>query len=312
MPPSRRRPVQPATRVRLPRSARSGSASTADAAAAAAPAPVTESEEPRIGQVQTEEAPPGVQAGQAQDEETSTGIAQTVPGDAADGDWPADADDSDAAVTATPDGTDSVATEVADPGADEPGGAEPGADELPGAQTAAAPAEHNPLLLPACLGALAVTLGSLAIWFGVAASSTGNGVDTQNTAVTDTAATTQVNQQIDKAFSTVFSYNYADTGKTLGAARTLLTGKAVGQYESLFKVVEQEAPKEKLVLTTTVTNSGVERLSGGTARVLIFADQRDTSATHQTTDAGAMLAINAVQVNGQWKIASIDTFSSGG
>jgi Mce-associated membrane protein len=298
MPPPRRRPVQPATRIRLPRSARPGSAPPVDAGPASGP--VTESGDPVTGQVKTQEAPPvDVAAGQVLDEEISTEAA----GDATDdGDWPAD-DSGNPAATAGPGEVEapvSPATEVA----------EPDRDEQAGEKTGAAAGRH-PMLLPACLGALAVTLGSLAIWFGVAASSTGNGVDTQNIAVTDPAATAAVKQQIDKAFSTTFSYNYADTAKTLRAARTLLTGKAVGQYESLFKVVEQQAPKQKLVLTTTVTNSGVERLTGNTARVLIFANQRDTSGSHQISDSGAMLAINAVRVNGQWKIASIDTFSSG-
>ena len=278
MPPSRRRPVQPATRVRLPRSPRAASAPSADAVAPVA-APVAETELDDV----------------TQDSDLPTG------------------DDPDGFdVTGDEDGPDSPAVSVADAAEVAEVAEVADGEELPAEKTAAVAAERNPMLLPAILGALTVTLGSLAIWFGVAASSTGNGVDTQSTALTDTSATAQVNQQIDKAFSTVFSYNYADTGKTLNAARALLTGKAVGQYESLFKVVEQEAPKEKLVLTTTVTSSGVETLSGNTARVLIFADQKDTSASHQTTDAGAMLAINAVRVDGQWKISSIDTFSSGG
>jgi Mce-associated membrane protein len=293
MPPPRRRPVQPATRVRLPRSARSGSAPAAHVDAGPA-----ESQELLAGQVQTEEARPGdVVAGQADETVTVTEPAETEPAEAAaDGGWLEDADDPDGFDGADGPAGPGAVTDVAEP-----------AEKTP----QAAADERHPMLWPACLGALAVTLGSLAIWFGVAASSTGNGVDEQNTALTDAAATAQVNQQIDKEFSTIFSYNYADTAKTLQAARTVLTGKAVGEYASLFKVVEQDAPKEKLVLTTTVTNSGVERLAGRTARVLIFANQRDTSASRQITDSGAMLAINAVQVNGQWKIASIDAFSSG-
>jgi Mce-associated membrane protein len=246
--------------------------------------------------VQTEEAPPGNAAvGQSLNAEAPAATAGAAPEVAE-------------AEVAQPEVTQ---PEVTQPEMGQPEVAQPDGEEPRETPAPAVAGERHPMLWPACLGALAVTLGSLAIWFGVAASSTGNGVDTQNTALIDTAATAQVNQQIDKAFSTIFSYNYADTAKTLRAARTLLTGKAVGQYASLFKVVEQQAPKQKLVLTTTVTNSGVERLTGNTARVLIFASQRDVSVNHQTVESGAMLAINAVRVNGQWKIASIDTFSSG-
>ena len=79
---------------------------------------------------------------------------------------------------------------------------------------------------------------------------------------------------------------------------------------SLFALVEREAPTEKLVVTTTVTNSGVELLNGGQARVLIFVNQQDTRAgTKQTTYGGAMLAVTAIFQNGRWKIENIDTFS---
>jgi Mce-associated membrane protein len=204
--------------------------------------------------------------------------------------------------------------------ADEAATDEAPADEA-SADTAAPAAEpkaargvsRHPLLLPAALGALAVILGGLAVWFGLEASSATSGVDASNTALTDPAATRQVTQQVTSAVNKIFSYNYADTAKTSQAAAALLTGRARQQYDTLFKLVRQDAPKEKLILTTTVTNSGVEFLDGSQARLLIFADQRDTSgAAHNTTDAGAMFAVNAVNQGGRWKISSIDTFHAGG
>jgi Mce-associated membrane protein len=172
---------------------------------------------------------------------------------------------------------------------------------------------RSSLVLPAALGVLAVILGGLAVWFGLQASNATSGVDTANIALTNPAATRQVSQQIASAVDTIFSYNYADTAKTSQAAAALLTGKARGEYNTLFKLVRLDAPKEKLVLTTTVTNSGVEYLIGNQARVLIFANQQDTAgAAHKTTDAGAMFAVNAVYQGGRWKIAHIDTFGAGG
>ena len=169
------------------------------------------------------------------------------------------------------------------------------------------------MLLPVCLGALAVILGGLAVWFALEASSATSGVDTSNTALTDAAATRQVSQQIAGAVNTIFSYNYADTAKTSRAAASLLSGKARGQYNTLFRLVRQDAPQEKLVLTTTVTNAGVESLVGNRARVLVFANQRDTAGSaHNTTEAGAMFAVNAVNQGGRWKITGIDTFGGSG
>jgi Mce-associated membrane protein len=75
--------------------------------------------------------------------------------------------------------------------------------------------------------------------------------------------------------------------------------------------VKAQAPTQKLVLTTTVTGTGVETLDGDRARVLVFADQSNTSTA--TTSAGAtyaaaMFAVDAVKENGTWKIAALDTF----
>jgi Mce-associated membrane protein len=160
------------------------------------------------------------------------------------------------------------------------------------------------------LGAVTVILGGFGIWATVHASSLRAQSAQQNTALTDPAATSAVRDQIDSAVQTIFSYSYANTGATRQAAQQLLAGPAIGQYNSLFALVQRQAPAEKLVVTTTVTNSGVEMLTGDRARVLIFVNQQDTRVgTSQTTYGGAMLAVTAVRQAGRWKIENINTFT---
>jgi len=174
----------------------------------------------------------------------------------------------------------------------------------------AATARHRHTLALLILGAVTVLLGGFGIWAAMHASTLRTQTAQENTAVIEPAATTAVRDQIDSAVQTIFSYNYANTGATSQAAQKLLTGAAITQYNSLFALVRQQAPAEKLVVTTTVTNSGVELLNGNQARVLIFVNQQDTrSGTSQTTYGGAMLAVTAILQNGQWKIENIDTFS---
>lgn len=159
---------------------------------------------------------------------------------------------------------------------------------------------------PLVIGAASVLLAGFAVVAGIEAH--GKQSD-RNAALTDASATGQVRRQVSAAINTIFSYNYQDTGATRTAAQRLLTGPAVRQYDSLFRLVEQDAPKQHLVLTTKVTDVGVELLIGDRARLLIFADQRDTrQTTQQTSYAGAMFAVNAVRQGGRWKIESIDTF----
>ncbi|WP_163567547.1 nuclear transport factor 2 family protein [Fodinicola feengrottensis] len=95
------------------------------------------------------------------------------------------------------------------------------------------------------------------------------------------------------------------------AAGRLLTGSAIQQYTKLIALVKQQAPQQKLVLTTSVVTAGVVSLQGDRARLLVFADQRNVrSDTGQASYAGTHFAVDAVRVGGVWKIANLDFFTS--
>lgn len=162
------------------------------------------------------------------------------------------------------------------------------------------------------LGVATVLAGGFGIWATVAAHSLRATASSANGALVDGPGTAAVERAVTSAVDTIFSYSYLDVAKTRSAAQTLLTGAAIRQYDQLFALVERDAPKEKLVITTKVTNIGVELLSGGRARLLVFANQQDSRAgTSQTSYAGAMFAVTAVQRHGHWLIENIDTFSGG-
>jgi len=168
------------------------------------------------------------------------------------------------------------------------------------------------LRLPAVLGVVTVMLGAFGAWATVQAHNQRADNAQQNLALTNGPATSAVRHQVTSAIQAIFSYSYTDTAKTRRDAQNLLTGSAIRQYDQLFSLVEKDAPTQKLVVTTSVTNSGVEFLTGSRARVLIFANQQDSRAgTGQTSYAGAMFAVTAVQTGGTWKISNIDTFTGG-
>lgn len=165
--------------------------------------------------------------------------------------------------------------------------------------------------LPAVLCVLTVLLGSFAAWSFTSAGSLRDEPGRQNTALTDISRTSEVKGQITEAVGAVFSYNYASPAKADTAVKTYLVGKAVQQHKDMLAEVRAQAPKQKLVLTTTVTESGVELLDGDRARLLIFADQSNTRTgkSEETTYAAAMFAVDAVRRGGNWRISAIDTFS---
>lgn len=179
-----------------------------------------------------------------------------------------------------------------------------------GSQTAepARSASHHPRLALA-LGVIAVLLGGFAVWSARQADGLTGTATARNVALTDNARTSEVKGQVTDVINTVFSYNYADVAKTERAAQTLLTGKAVEQYNRLFGQVRNQAPAQKAVLTTTVTESGVKSLEGDRARLLLFLDQRNTRTDQEkTSHSAAMLSVGAVFRNGRWKVDDITTF----
>jgi Mce-associated membrane protein len=187
-------------------------------------------------------------------------------------------------------------------------------EELPeaGAESGeTAPSGRPGWRIAAALGAATVVLAGFGVWATLHASSLrSNAAAQENTALIDGPATATVRREISAAVNTIFSYNYADTAATRRAAQGVLTGPAVRQYNTLFALVTKNAPAQKLVVTTKVTNSGVELLNGNRARLLVFANQQDTKAgTGQTSYAGAMFAVTALRQGGRWKIENIDTFS---
>ncbi|MGW1844891.1 hypothetical protein [Streptomyces sp. NPDC001966] len=165
--------------------------------------------------------------------------------------------------------------------------------------------------LPAVLCALTVLLGAFAAWEFTSAGSLRDDPSRQNTALTDIGRTSEVKGQIADAVGAVFSYNYASPATSEEAARTHLVGKAVQQHKDMLAQVRAQGQKQKLVLTTTVTDSGVELLDGDRARLLIFADQSNTRTgkSDETTYAAAMFAVDAVRRGDAWRISAIDTFT---
>jgi Mce-associated membrane protein len=160
---------------------------------------------------------------------------------------------------------------------------------------------------PALLAAVTVLLGGLAVWSHRQAGALRDAPAAGNAALADAARTSEVKAAITDIVDTVFSYDHADTGKTERAARSLLVGKAVQQYDAMFGPIREQAQGQRLILTTSVTDSAVKTLRGDRARLLVFADQRGTRGSDgRGSYAAAMLAVDAVRRSGRWKISGID------
>ncbi|MYS08232.1 hypothetical protein GTW71_17735 [Streptomyces sp. SID6041] len=177
--------------------------------------------------------------------------------------------------------------------------------------------ERTGRVLLAVLCALTLLLGGFAGWAFSRAGELRDDPARGNTALTDVARTSEIKGQTGAAVAALFSYDHADTAPFERAGRTLLTGKAVDQHRTLLAGVLAKAAQQKTVITTTVTDSAVERIDGDRARVLVYADQSSVStagapskgkAGDQGVYAGAMFAVDVVRRDGRWLVENIDTF----
>jgi Mce-associated membrane protein len=191
----------------------------------------------------------------------------------------------------------------------------PAARKKPAAEEPAAEAEpvvtgktsvKDGWMLPVALLLVAVLLGGLGTFFLVKSRSV-----SYDAALVDAATTSEVNGQVREAVEKSFSYNFADVESTEKAARELLTGKALCQYNAVFGPVKEVAPQQKLVVTVRVVSSAVSSLRDDRATVLVFADQVTTRTTDNQSGGGtAMLRVSAVDDGGRWKIDNMEMFGA--
>lgn len=180
--------------------------------------------------------------------------------------------------------------------------------EQDGEATGSAPRARLPVLL--CV--LALLLAGFAGYAAQRSSTLRDDPATRNAALADVARTSELKGQVTRAVEALFSYNFAEPAALDRAAEAHLSGAAVRQHADLLAAVRKEGPQQKLVLTTTVTRAGVERIDGDRSRVLVFADQSNTrTATKGETSYGAaMVAVEARRAGGTWTVTAIDTLGA--
>jgi len=164
------------------------------------------------------------------------------------------------------------------------------------------------LNLAIVLAVVAAVLAGLAVWFRTQANAAGAGVD--NVALTDGVTTSEVVGQVRDAVNTLFSYGYTDLARTTEAAKGLLVGDAVREYDQLIQKFSQDIESQRLQVTVKTVNIGVVELVGDTARVLVFADQVAVRADAPPTGGPTQFAVNVRREDGRWKIVDFDFFDA--
>ncbi|MCK2239902.1 MULTISPECIES: hypothetical protein [unclassified Crossiella] len=154
--------------------------------------------------------------------------------------------------------------------------------------------------------ALAVAATLLAGFFLVQGWRTANSDVARNQALVNGPGTAEVAGQVAEALRRVFSYRHDDTASTEAAASEVLVDAARAQYDALFAQVREQAPQQKLVLSTKAVSTGVRELSAERAVLLVFLDQTATRGdNNQTSASAAQLGVTARKVGEKWLITEL-------
>lgn len=157
-------------------------------------------------------------------------------------------------------------------------------------------------LLPTLVGALLV-VGLLGWWMSY---DLGSNEAADNSALIDAKATATVQSQVTQTLTKVLSYDYAEPAATEKAADRLLAGDARTEYDTLFATLQKRAPGQKLVLTAAVQVTGVKKLDGDTAELLVYLDQSSRRASDKEASvSAAQLAITAKRTGDLWKVTGL-------
>lgn len=120
--------------------------------------------------------------------------------------------------------------------------------------------------------------------------------------------TAQVQHEVSAALAELFTYELrADrrTAPNADAARRLLTGDAVGEYDALLDRVRAAAAGRDVRVSAEVVAIGVQRLAGDRATLLAFLDQASVdAATDRWRLGSAQLRVTAEHTD-RWRIASL-------
>jgi Mce-associated membrane protein len=151
---------------------------------------------------------------------------------------------------------------------------------------------------------VAILMGTFA---GVSAADDDEGPG--NRAFVDTAATQDALASATQLSADLFTFDYTDLKAHEAKFVRLTTGEFTREYGKLFNDIVAQAKVRQMSMTSTVNAAAVRVLRDDRAEVLVFLDQRSTSAaTNSHTAANAMFTATIQRVEGEWKFADIDLY----
>jgi len=133
--------------------------------------------------------------------------------------------------------------------------------------------------------------------------------DAENAARAMHSAVVEAPSVAEKAAEQVLSYRYDRLPQDLADARQFLTDDYAPNYvNTIRKLVAGSAQHLKVTVQAKVLASGVSEAGPNRADVLLFVDQKTTSAAETPKTALNRVVFTMVRQDGQWKVDEIQAF----
>ena len=116
----------------------------------------------------------------------------------------------------------------------------------------------------------------------------------------------------ERAVVPILSYDAHHLARSEAAATAYLTDDERQQYQKLFAVVRQNAPRLGTVIRARYVSSGIVRSGTDRVDVLVFVDQVTTNKAHPTTPVvfKNQATLSMAKVGGTWLVDGITTTRS--
>lgn len=158
--------------------------------------------------------------------------------------------------------------------------------------------EGVPTWLLAGLGVLAAGLVAAIAWTWTSSGA----------AAADDSGVRAAQVAAERAVVPVLSYDYETLEADQREAQALMTGGYREEYDKLFTVLEENAPRTRTKVSATVVSSGVVRASDDRVQVLVFVDRPTTNKLHaEPVVYKDQVTVSMQRVDGEWLVDDLVT-----
>ena len=124
----------------------------------------------------------------------------------------------------------------------------------------------------------------------------------------DDSAARDAQVAAERAVVPVLSYDYEHLAEDQAAAQALMTGSYRAEYDKLFTVLEENAPRTQTRVTASVVASGLVRAADDRVQVLVFVDRPTTNKlSAEPVVYKDQVTLSMQLVDGEWLVDDLIT-----